>query len=158
MRIVHEYPPNYAAIIKAFPWVEKTKGVLFCYGLNIFNPDSIAVSPSIMDHEEVHSLQQDDDPAGWWDKYLASPEFRFGEEVKAHICEYVNIYRNHDRNKRRLYLNAIAERLSGPLYGGLATKATAIRLLKTGADVLLKPQTQREPEPHGKAQTLEGSR
>jgi hypothetical protein len=149
MNIVATRPPNYDAIVAAFPWVATTRGVIFAWDMNIHNPDRIAITPSLRDHEEVHSIQQRGNPAAWWDKYLASAEFRFQEEVKAHICEYANFYQHHTRPKRRLELDQIAERLAGPLYGSLTSKAAALRLLKTGAAVLLasKPQEGTDNEP-----------
>lgn len=137
------FPPNYQAICDAFPWVAKTRGVFFAWDRTIWNPDNAQITDHLKAHEEVHSIQQDGSPAAWWDKYLASPEFRFKEEIKAHICEYAQCYgANRLRNARRHYLNQIAERLAGPLYGRLMTKAAAIRLLKTGAGLLLAPQPE----------------
>lgn len=143
MKVERAYPPNYEAICSAFPWVRTTKGILFAWDLSIFNPDGIALTPSLHAHEEVHSIQQKGNPEAWWEKYLTSPEFRYGEEVKAHICEYAKIYSDTpDRGRRRKYLTEIAGRLAGPLYGRLTTIEAAKRLLKTGASVLLSPQPQ----------------
>lgn len=142
MTIECDKPPNYDAICAAFPWVKTTRGILYAWGMTIWNPDGVMVTPSLMDHEQVHSVQQQGSPAAWWDKYLASAAFRYEQEVKAHIVEYANIYQHHPRNKRRLHLDDIAGRLAGPLYGHLTTKEAARRLLKVGAATLLRPETQ----------------
>ena len=142
MRIETTRPPNYDAIVAAFPWVATTRGVIYAWDMTVFNPDGITITPSLHAHEEVHSIRQKGDPALWWDRYLSEPEFRFREEVPAHIVEYVTIYQKHDRPKRRLYLSDIASRLAGPLYGSLTSKQAAIKILKAGAKVLLEPQQQ----------------
>lgn len=143
MKIERSRPPNYDAIIAAFPWVAKTIGVIFAWDDRIYNPHGITVTPSLLAHEIVHSQRQKGDPVSWWDKYLIDPAFRFAEEVPAHIEEYA-YFAGHEakRAHRRRYLTDIAGRLAGPLYGRLTSKEAAIRLLKTGARVLLAPQPQ----------------
>jgi hypothetical protein len=144
MRIECSRPPNWDAVIAAFPHVKHTHGVLFAWGDCIFNPDGVEVTPSIHAHEEVHSCRQEKfgSVEKWWDNYLADPAFRFAEETPAHIVEYRVIYGDvADRNRRRFYLKQIAERLAGPLYGNLVNRDKATRLLKTGVSVLLAPQT-----------------
>lgn len=143
MTIERDFPPNYQSVCDAFPWVAKIRGVLFAWDMTIWNPDGVDISPSLMAHEEVHSIRQAGNPAAWWDKYLADPAFRYAEEIPAHIVEYAQVYgANPRRNARRHYLDQIAERLAGPLYGHLTTREKAIRLLKTGARVLLAPQPE----------------
>jgi len=81
----------------------------------------------------------------WWEKYLADDRFRFDEEVPAHIAEYAHIYEGTPKRAlRRLHLSDIAERLAGPLYGRLTSKEAAMRLLKTGARVLLSSQPKED--------------
>lgn len=143
MTVEVAFPPNYQAVCDAFPWVARTPGIIFAWGLQIFNPDGIHITPALRAHEEVHSLRQQGNPAAWWDKYLSDPAFRYAEEIPAHICEYAKLYSDNPlRNARRHYLDQVAERLAGPLYGRLTTRERAIRLLKTGARVLLDPQPQ----------------
>src|SRR4051812_41481437 len=109
MKVEIGFPPNYQAICDAFPHVPKTHGVLFAWDLIVFNPDDVVVPPSLMAHEEVHSIRQAGNPSAWWDKYLTDPAFRFAEEVPAHICEYAKVYGdNARRSARRFYLTQIA--------------------------------------------------
>jgi hypothetical protein len=62
----------------------------------------------------------------WWTRYLADPEFRLAEEIPAHRAEYKTFCsRVRDYQARMRFGRAIAERLGGPLYGGLITPAEA---------------------------------
>lgn len=120
MRILYERPPNYAEIVAALPFVGRKRGVYFCYGSAVYNPDRVAIPPQILEHERVHSRRQANDPKSWWDRYIASAQFRFEEEVPAHIAEWKEfISYKPGRGARRQMLRAIAGRLAGPLYGGL---------------------------------------
>lgn len=135
MRIETAFPPNYRAIITAFPHVARTYGVVFAWGDTIFNPHKRRISKFDEAHEEVHFARQAamGGPVAWWQRYLADTQFRFIEEAHAHITEYRKVQEMEQRrNARRFYLKQIAERLSGPLYGGLITKENAIRLIKKG--------------------------
>lgn len=134
MKIVVARPPNFDAIDAVFH-VSKRRGVLFCYGDTIFNPDGVAVSEAIKAHEAVHSLRQAHDPAAWWGRYLVDAEFRFNEELPAHDAEY----RWHaeqmgiSRNQRRVYLRMIATRLASSLYGNIVTVHRAKELILKGS-------------------------
>jgi len=133
MNIV-DYPPiNFAAIKAVFPSAAD-EGVLFCYGDTIHNPSGGFIAPQLLAHEEVHSKQQAIiGPVKWWDYYLANPPWRFNEELEAHIVEYHDfIKRNKNREMRRNYLDAVARRLSGPLYGSVSTFGEARLLIERG--------------------------
>lgn len=148
MKIIFERPPIWAEIIKHFPHVQTTRGVLYCWGDSICNPDRVEVTRSVHAHEEVHSVRQAKmgGPGRWWARYMTDPAFRFDEELPAHIVEYrLQQDDSRHRNERRFYLNQIAERLAGPLYGHLITIEKAKRLLKTGASALQDP-TQGESQ------------
>jgi hypothetical protein len=110
MMVLHLFPPNYAAINRAFK--VRGKPVIFCYGDTIYNPGRIKVPPRLHAHEEVHSRHQAmfGDPEVWWQRYIADPEFRLFEEIPAHRAEY--------RVAPEL-LEEIATRLCSPLYGSL---------------------------------------
>lgn len=118
--IKHEYPPNLAQIEAAFGPIGPT--VIFTYAPDIYVPNGGSLSKPLVAHEEVHLRQQGDDPDPWWDRYLADPEFRFREELEAHRAEWETARPLiRDRNRRALFLNAIARRLASPLYGSLVT-------------------------------------
>lgn len=131
LRIIHQPPPNYAAVVAIFPFA-KRRGTMFCYGRAIFIPNGGSVSPALMAHETVHADRQGNDPAGWWARYLVEQQFRFDEELPAHIAEY-RWFDGCPRPERRIMLRQIAARLAGPLYGRLVTVHEAKRLI-TGRD------------------------
>lgn len=134
MQVIFERPPNYAKIIAAFPHVADSKTVLFCYGNFICNPGRAELSSRDHAHEQVHCDRQGADPEAWWDRYLIDTAFRFDEELHAHVAEYAHAAGNaQHRRERRYYLNHIAARLAGPLYGRLVTTEGAKRLLKDRA-------------------------
>lgn len=131
MQVIRSLPPHYAKVIAAFPHVSRTRGIMFAWGDVVYALDGVVVTPSLMAHEEVHGQRQ---RAGgveaWWDRYLADAQFRYDEELLAHIAEYAHLAQRNDRNKRRLYLDAVAAKLAGPLYGYMTTKERAKRLIK----------------------------
>lgn len=128
MRVLTMLPPNFAAINRAFG--VRGKPVIYAYGNTIYNPARILVHPSLVQHELVHSRRQGDDPAGWWDQYIADKAFRLAEEIPAHQAEYASICRCRTTEAARAEdLNRIAERLASPLYGGLIGIDEAKRLI-----------------------------
>jgi hypothetical protein len=133
MLIVDSNPPNFNAIKAVFPNAADP-GVLFCYDGTIYNPSGGYIPPQLIAHEEVHERQQAViGPVKWWDYYIANPSWRFNEELEAHIVEYHDfIKRQKSRQMRRDYLDAIARRLSGPLYGSTSTFGEARLLIERG--------------------------
>jgi hypothetical protein len=128
MEIKAEYPPNFSSIKKAFA---PPHTAIFCYGGTIYNPSNQQIPPHLVEHEQIHSAQQGDDPAGWWEEYISSPAFRVHQEVAAHIAEYNWFIRNqYGRQQRRRQLSIIAKRLSGRLYGRMITLKEARTILK----------------------------
>ena len=118
MKVVAGRPPNFEKIAAVLPAAHGDK-VLFCYGAKIFAPGGGPLSAWITAHEEVHCRQQGDDIEGWWDKYLADPQFRFTQEVVAHRREW-RVWMStatRNRNQRRAFMSVIGARLAGPLYG-----------------------------------------
>ncbi len=132
MKIIHAYPPNIDVIEAAFH-VRRIKGVIFTYGDTIYVPDGGSVSPELRAHEGVHFSQQTADPEkirAWWDQYIADPEFRYHQEAPAHRAEYRTYCSLHrDYNQRARFLHEIANRLAGPLYGGLVKPSEARRFI-----------------------------
>lgn len=119
MKVLHLFPPNYAAINRAFK--VRGKPVIFCFGDTVYNPGRIKMPDRLLAHEAVHSRQQGTDPAGWWDRYIIDSKFRLAQEIPAHCAEYAcapNL------------LDDIARRLSSALYGSLVDFAGAVDLLE----------------------------
>ena len=122
LRIIKAYPPNYPAIRARFP-AAGGHGVWFCYGDRIYAPTLTQIPPWIVKHEEVHSRQQEvaGGPEAWWRRYLEDDAFRYSEELMGHIAEW-EAFKDKvpfpTRKEKERMLEAIARRLSGPLYGG----------------------------------------
>lgn len=130
MKIVPVYPPNIDQIEAVFK-VRGTKGVIFTFGDTIYAPDGGEMPPWLRAHEGVHYSRQTAPgmtPEAWWERYLVDPEFRLGEELPAHRAEYRSLCSlARDRNIRSRALHEMAQRLSGPLYGGVIKFADARR-------------------------------
>lgn len=132
MKIIRAYPPNIDAIDAVFH-IRKVKGVIFTFGDTIYNPDGGDVSPELRAHEGVHFSRQTNEIAkieAWWQRYLVDPEFRYNEEAPAHRAEYKAYCALHrDYNQRARFLHHVADRLAGPLYGGLVKPSEARRFI-----------------------------
>jgi hypothetical protein len=130
MLVVVEKPPLWDEISKAFP-VANRGGVVFAFGKKIYNPSGVKIPPELMAHESVHGQRQRDGVNAWWLKYINDPLFRLQEEIPAHRAEYARFCElQRDRNFRSVFLNRIARRLSGPLYGGLITHRQAMDAIR----------------------------
>lgn len=132
MKIVVARPPNFDEIAAVFPMALR-RGVVFTYGQTIYNPSAVEIPRYIVAHEEVHAERQGTDPEEirtWWSRYLTDADFRVDEETRAHRAEYHALRSTtKDRNSIVRGLDAIAGRLSSPLYGGMLSKAHARALL-----------------------------
>ena len=114
---IYSTPPNYMEIVSVLPEA-KNKNTIYAYAPNVYIPSGKSLSVPLIAHESVHIRQQGDDPEAWWNKYLMYEEFRFEQELEAHIAEYKAFCRLHsDRNRQIAGLEQIARRLIGPLYG-----------------------------------------
>ena len=115
--IIIERPPNFDRVLAAFPDADKP-GVIFAYGDNIYNPSGITIPHALLAHEGIHLIRQRDGETAdsWWEKYLTDDEFRYREELEAHVGEYGSQAPQLDRNYRAKLLMATAHRLIAPLY------------------------------------------
>lgn len=131
IQIVAGRPPNFAAIVKAFPQAARDKTTIFTYGHVIYVSDGKQMPRSIIAHETVHVVQQDligrDE---WWTNYLADKKFRFEMELAAHRIEHAVAMTEGNHDHRRRVTALIAKRLSGPLYGRMCTLNKAKQLIK----------------------------
>ncbi len=129
MKIVRGYPPNWPAIkAKLNPQFN----TVFAWGnliyLGALKLDSLPAD--LIHHEEVHSKQQGDNPAKWWDQYLADPVFRFHMELQAYQKQYEYFSQYNGRQRRRAFLRAIARDLAGANYGNVIGYVQAYELIK----------------------------
>ena len=126
MKIVLDYPPNYAVVASTFDLSRVTP--VFMYGEILYNPAGIPLESHIIAHEEVHERQQRTiGPKAWWDRYLTDSQFRIDQEIEAYREQYrfvKNIIK--DRNKVARFLHAIATDLSGPMYGSAISYQDAL--------------------------------
>ena len=114
MNIVVDRPPNYDAIVEAFPRAADM-GVIFAYGDTIYNPSGFDIAPPLIAHEKAHGRRQAGDPAAWWTDYIAFWDFRYFEELEAHAAELRAQY-TVDRNAWARALHRTAHRLIADLY------------------------------------------
>lgn len=121
MRGVRDLPPNYEKIAIALPSAQQP-GVLFAWGKIIYNPSGVSIPIWLRAHEGVHGRRQLAFEGGvedWWDRYIEDSKFRMAEELPAHRAEFLTFCKyEKDEQKQYHFLNALADRLIGPLYGG----------------------------------------
>ena len=113
--IINARPPNFDQIHAAFPRADGAD-VMFAYDGNIYNPSGNVIPPALIAHEEVHLRRQTTVGADhWWEHYLRDSEYRYNEELLAHVAEF-KAQRVTDRNFVARLLLATALRLVAPLY------------------------------------------
>jgi hypothetical protein len=116
MSIIVARPPNFDLIVKAFPNATNS-GVIFAHGDDIYNPSGVEIPAALLAHEAVHGRRQLGCPDSWWEAYIHDPEFRYVEELYAHVAEFkAQASRSMDRNLRAKLLQSTAQRLVAPLY------------------------------------------
>jgi hypothetical protein len=115
--IIVERPPNFDQILAAFPDADKP-GVIFAFGEHIYNPSGKIIPAPLVAHEHVHLDNQKMyvNPELWWTMYIEDPEFRYKEELYAHVAEFKAQLAGLDRNRKSKLLMATAARLVAPLY------------------------------------------
>lgn len=126
-------PPNFEEICAAFP-LAKGSTILFAYAPDIYNPNNVSIAPDLIAHERVHIERQGDDPEGWWEQYIADPDFRLEEERLAHIAEAWYLVRASTNNRaaRKRIAVYVGSRLASPLYNMGLTRSHGISLLRQG--------------------------
>lgn len=112
-----ERPPNWDQILVAFPKADR-RGVLFAYGEDIYNPSGVVIPRPILVHEYKHCAEQFQmGVTEWWDRYLIDDDFRYTEELVAHLEEYREQLKGvNDRNARARLSMRVAARLVAPFY------------------------------------------
>jgi hypothetical protein len=113
--VVYGKPPVWDRAVKELGANENT---VFTYGKTVYVPSGNPLSPDLQVHEAIHSTQQGEDPAGWWEKYFADAAFRVEQELYAYQHQYrffCGMFR--DRNVRARFARQLAGTLAGTLYG-----------------------------------------
>lgn len=126
MNIVRGTPPNYQAIVAAFPAAARA-GVVFTYGDTVYVNGTPELPTQLKAHEAVHVQQQAriGGPDPWWCRYLSQPIWRLEQELAAHRAEYRTLRHLVSREQAAKGLHFIAERLASPLYGGIISAREA---------------------------------
>jgi hypothetical protein len=128
MKIVIGYPPNWEKIKAAFPAEESE--VVMAYGDTIYNPRGFPIRDDLHVHESVHERQHGDDPEKWWDRYIADPQFRIGQEAEAYGAQVKYIRSMQGEKRAVVALSSFAKFLSGPAYGNAITQAKAFEMIR----------------------------
>lgn len=118
MKVVVGRPPNFSAILKAFP-AASSDGVIFAWDDRIYSPSGITVPAYLMAHEREHGAQQRavGGPAHWWQRYIEDQDFRYAQELAAHARELEHqVDGARNRNTIAVIAHRTAARLVAPLY------------------------------------------
>jgi hypothetical protein len=129
--IITRRPPNFEAINAVFPNATN-HGVIFAYDGDVYNPSGNPIPPALLAHEQVHLDRQAGGADAWWHSYMHDSEFRYNEELLAHVAEFKALKSSNDRNAGAALLMKTAMRLVAPLYNYVPTRTLqqAIRDLK----------------------------
>lgn len=131
MQVVIDQPPNYAEIVARFPAVgQYQRKVIFAVGDVIYNPRRMEISPALFVHEGVHGHRQGANPFEWWKRYLDDDEWRFAEEMVAHVAEYEATVAGAGRQVRRRAFKQVASKLASPIYEFQMNTKRATQLMK----------------------------
>lgn len=127
MKMSHEKPAIYPIVKFFFPAAE-WGNVIITWGDTVYCAK--ALPQPLLEHEALHTEQQLRSKLFgiyWWIRYIASARFRLSQEIPAHRLEYRAAIRGNGTRQQARYLDVIAGRLAGPLYGNLMTLQQAKR-------------------------------
>jgi len=127
MKISHDKFPFYDECVRAFDISPRT---VFTYGDTIYKSPNCEISPDLLAHEQVHSIQQERMGKDlWWKTYLVNPEFRLSQEVPAYQEQYKH-FKGNNRETNAKFLHKIASDLSGKTYGNIINYYKALKIIK----------------------------
>jgi hypothetical protein len=117
MKLIIDHPPNIETIDAAFH-VRDLSGVIYSYAPAIYCPSGPQMPKWIIEHEKIHIERQGGSPDAWWERYIADEEFRYQEELVAHVRELQ--YRKGGKDGKKYshsaLLNHTVDRLLAPIY------------------------------------------
>jgi len=133
IKISDEQPP-YGVMQKCAEKFDLSQSCpIFTFNDTIYNPHDGEIDEYLISHERVHMAQQQRDPHGWWDNYLAIPQFRFDQELQAYRVQFrVMKTTIKDRNALARALFDMSKDLSSPMYGSMCTQSEASKAIKKG--------------------------
>jgi hypothetical protein len=120
VNVIIARPPVYDLICRTLG--TPPEDALYAYDGSIYNPGKGRITPALKVHERVHFKQQREfgSADAWWARYCADKQFRYEQELEAHIAEFKFLYvMQAARKEQNLY--ALADRLSSKMYGGVAS-------------------------------------
>ena len=133
MKILNQKPPDLVMESCQYHFKADLSNVVFTYGDTIYNPNNGFIDEFVLAHEEVHRLQQGDNPKAWWDKYYVDPKFRLEQELQAYRVQYRVVKAMiPERNQVAQRLFKMAHDLSSEIYGRAVTLTEALKLIKNG--------------------------
>ena len=109
MNIKRKEPPNFQEIKLNLPITENS---VFCYGDTIYTLSKEPIPEDIIEHEQIHSKQQGNDPADWWQTYLKDSNFRLEQELEAYVYQYKYAKEKHGSAAAKMCLEELAQNLA----------------------------------------------
>lgn len=99
--------------------------ICYTYGPVCYSPREL--SRDLIVHESVHTTQQGENPDAWWERYGVDESFRYSQELEAYRAQYRYIKGNLGARKAYSHAERFAGDMSAEMYGGMCTKAQALR-------------------------------
>lgn len=130
MKISHEKPPIYDALVESFG-INWDDGIVITYGDTLHTKEGNNIPQDLVVHEKTHTRQQSafglDD---WWKYYIANPTFRMEQEAEAYRNQWQFISQNtKDRNEAFRRKMKIVQDFSSPIYGNIVTHSEALKII-----------------------------
>ena len=88
----------------------------------LYNPSKVEIQNHLLAHEQVHTIQQGDNPEAWWQRYLTDIPFRLEQEIEAYAVQYRYVRDNFNNKALKWFLDRIASDLSSSMYGNIIGK------------------------------------
>lgn len=132
--IVKGFPPNYEEIKESLGFSDKDveeRGVVFCYGVSLYNPTGLPLPPHLIVHEKIHQKQQlEIGVQEWWSRYLADKDFRLEQELEAYSGQYQFVKEVVTSRTAKDFLSALAMDMTSNLYGFVLEYGKAESLIR----------------------------
>lgn len=128
--ISHKKPPHFWIMKLVFK--SDWERIAFAFGDTIYS--KYPLPDHFIHHERIHLHQQKYSKvyAWWWlFRYITSKKYRYAMELEA-FTRHWGFFKDRYPHDKFMFLNRIAENLSGELYGNMVTKQEAIEAIKNG--------------------------
>lgn len=129
--LIRHVKPKIWFLVKFFFPSADWNGTIVTFGRTTHCKEQL--TDTLVAHELVHQNQQRRNAvvaSVWWFFYIIFPPFRFWQEIAAHRAEWQSCkILMSDRNQLAYFRDAIAKRLSGPLYGNMVSYRKAYLMI-----------------------------